>query len=189
MDSDCEQCQKRNYGVKTHQSNDGKNAKERNHRSDLQSLIQNKQDILLVYGILTGDNGIGGKRQSAGNAASSGLEYNKLEIEIAFMAVTLKLLDTGYKAALTAGRESDYSIELVRHVEWCQEAGSPLIGTLMYSSEHRCERDTSSAKCIHHHHHGDWSECRKERAEATFRDNKYEFRANYCDPFIRARKH
>lgn len=121
------------------------------------------QDTLFLYGFT-----IGGKQQSAGNAASSGLAYPKINIESAFVALLVFLLNTSYLKALDNDDLQGLTAELQQVID--QRRENPLAGTLMDDAEGGSE----STESCNAHGKVDCkiSECRMERLRPIYDRNK-----------------
>ena len=125
-----------------------------------------KQDILRLLDLPVGE-----KHQSAGNAASSGLMYPKIDIENCSIAVCAALLDDKFKQSLRTGRLGDFFNEIREIIERGRD--DPLAGTLMEDTRSAYER----AKRCEAHDHPDckMTECRMAWQQVNFNCNKEQY--------------
>ena len=164
--------------------NVSKNKKEKKHRADLGLAMQKKQHALECYVRF-----IHGNEQSAGNAKSSGLDFNKLDIENAFFANAVAAMDRLFKQAL----ENDTVDELrawfrrllTGDPEQPGDVMDPTYNTLMYDAGPRCYPDANGS-CFAHSE-PDINRCRRTRAPATF-DRNVELYLQECGPGSQKRR-
>jgi hypothetical protein len=164
--------------------NSSKNRKEKKHRADLGFAMQTRQFSLQCYADY-----VHGSEQSAGNAKSSGLNYNKLDIDNGHIAMSVRSFDYLFKKALENGTKDELQEWFRRcQTEYLEQEGDfkdPTYGTLMYDAGPRCFRDTNGA-CFTHGEQ-DINQCRRARARETFNRN-VELYLQECEPGSRKRR-
>jgi hypothetical protein len=165
--------------------NASKNSKEKKHRADLGLAMQTKQFILEFY-----CEHVEGNEQSAGNAKSSGLNFNKLDIDNASIALEVGVVDYLYKKALENGTVGELREWFWRlQTEYLKRLGDdikdPTYGTLMYDAGPRCTRDVNGGCATHHEQ--DVNQCRRARARENFRRNE-ELYLQDCEPGSKKRR-
>jgi hypothetical protein len=165
--------------------NASKNTKEKKHRADLGLAMQRKQFILEFY-----CGYVHGSEQSAGNAKTSGLTFNKLDIENASIALEVGMIDYLYKKALENGTKDELR-------DWCrrlqteylerlgEDMKDPTYGTLIYDHGPRCIRGVNGACTTHNEQ--DVNQCRRARARENFKRNE-ELYLQDCEPRSKKRR-